>query len=327
MKILWKAGFVLFAVAFAGLAATFFYFERQQETSQLTDDVRATAPGNFVMLEKGLVHYRLDGPEVAETIVFIHGGGITGSEVWDKNVSFFLDNGYKTLAYDLYGRGYSDRPSSKHSPELFLRQLVQLLDTLQINEKVNVVALSMGAIVALDFAHLYPHRVRKVVLIDPAAAGNYKPNALLTVPVLSEFLLTTYWYPRAVENQRKEFVNQELFQTYSRRLRYFMDFEGYKRTNYSTWMNMLNQDKVELVSKLPSGSLMLIYGESDPYFNEKQNERYQSHRPAMEIVKVEASGHMPNMEQPGLVNRAIYTFLQQEAKEEHFSSGLGTQQL
>ena len=326
MKTFWKAAFVLMVLGLAALAGIFIYFERQQETSKLTDEVRTNAPGSFVRLENGLVHYNLDGPEVAETIVFIHGGGITGAEVWDKNLSFFLDKGYKTLSYDLYGRGYSDRPSSKHSPELFHRQLVQLLDTLQINGKVNLVALSMGAIVALDFAHLFPHRVRKVVLIDPAASGNYKPNALLTIPVLSEFLLTTYWYPRAVENQRKEFVNQELFNTYSSRLRYFMDFEGYKHTNYSTWMNMLNQDKVELVSKLPSGNLMLIYGDADPYFNEKQNERYQSHGPAMKIVKVKASGHMPNMEQPGLVNQAIYDFLQQEGEEERFSSGVGTHQ-
>ncbi len=306
-----------------GLLGAFIYFEVNQENSKLSDEVRTAAPGKFVHLANGQVHFRLGGAETAEPLIFIHGGGITGAEVWENNIPFFLNHGYRVLAFDLYGRGYSDRPATRNSPELFLGQLVQLLDTLQINGPVNMVALSMGAIVALDFAHQYPHRVRKVVLIDPAASGNYKPNPLLTIPVVSDFLMTTYWYPRAVENQRKEFVDNDLFNTYSQRLQYFMDFEGYKRTNYSTWMNMLNQDKVDLVQHIPASSLLLIYGDKDPYFNDRQNERYRGIMPTLQVLKVENAGHMPNLEKPAVVNNAILQFLQKQPAGERYSTGAG----
>lgn len=35
--------------------------------------------------------------------------------------------GYRILTYDLYGRGYSDRPSGKQNREFFLQQLDDLL--------------------------------------------------------------------------------------------------------------------------------------------------------------------------------------------------------
>lgn len=319
-KLLLKVSAALAAVALLGLCGLYAWHELKQENS-LIAEARTEAPGRFVELAGGTVHYQLAGPETAETVLFIHGGGITGAEVWKENLPFFARQGYRTIAYDLYGRGYSDRPGVANSPELFLGQLVQLLDTLRIKTRVNVVALSMGAIVALDFASHYPHRVRKLVLIDPAASGNYRPNVLLTIPVISDFLMTIYWYPRAVENQRKEFVNQELFNEYSARLSYFMDFEGYKHTNYSTWMNMLNQDKVALVRKVPAGKLMLVYGDKDPYFNEKQNDRYRSFAPGARLLKVEDAGHMPNMEKPEVVNAAILDFLRETSIAETVGTG------
>ena len=71
-------------------------------------------------------------------------------EVWGKNIPYFLDKGYRVLAYDLYGRGYSERPEAANTPELLLGQLTELLDSLHIGERHDIVAMSLGAIVTLD---------------------------------------------------------------------------------------------------------------------------------------------------------------------------------
>jgi pimeloyl-ACP methyl ester carboxylesterase len=166
----------------------------------------------------------------------------------------------------------------------------------------------MGAIVALDYASTHPENVSKLVVIDPAISGDYRMNPLLKLPVISDVLMTAYWYPRAVSSQRKEFADKALFESYAERLRYFMAFKGYKHTNYSTWTNMLTQNRMDKLSALPLSHMLLIYGEKDPYFREAQCRKIQSRLPGLETVRIEWAGHMPHLEKPLEVNHAIHSF-------------------
>ena len=300
------SGFVLLTAA---LIYSFMYFN--QESSSLTREVLSQAPGKFVSLRYGLVHYRLEGPDTAKLILFIPGGGVSGCEVFEKIIPEFQQKGFRTLTYDLYGRGYSARPSVANSPELFEEQLTQLLDTLQINGPLHIVSTSMGAIVATDFIVHRPEKVDKVVFIDPSLTGQFKTNALLRIPVLSDFLMTVYWYPKAVENQRKEFVSKEVFEVYKGRLIYFMDFKGYKHSNYSTWMHMLNQNKMPLLSKIEQNKILLLYGDKDPYFGTPNKAVFKSHYPSLQIKEILQAGHLPHLEKPALVKQEILTFLKQ----------------
>lgn len=299
------------------VVAWYFVLDNRQESIQLTDEVRQTAPGQFAELEHGWVHYQLHGADTASLIVLIHGGGITGMEVWQKNMDYFINQGYRVLAFDLYGRGYSARPKLNHTPCMFHDQLAELLVKLEIKSTYHLVALSMGAIIALDFQKSHFKQVQKMVLIDPAASGNYRVSHLLKIPVLSNFLMTVYWYPRAVENQRKEFVDQEQFEVYARSLRHFMSYEGYKHTNYSTWMHLLNQTKMELLNKVDPSQLLVIYGAQDPYFNAGQVNLFRTEVPLVRIMKVDSAGHLPQYEKPDQVNRLIDAFLQGNLKDNH----------
>ena len=230
-------------------------------------------------------------------------------EVWRRNLPYFVNKGYRVLAYDLYGRGFTDRPDIVHNPEVFAGQLTELLDHLELEPPYNIVSMSMGSIIALDYASSHPENVKKLVVIDPAISGDYRPNPLLKVPVVSDILLTTYWYPRSVENQRKEFADKAVFESYAERLRFFMAFRGYKQSNYSTWMNMLNQDRMDKISSVPLSHILLIYGDVDPYFRENQCKKFQSKVPGIETIKVPWAGHMPQLEKPLEVNHAIHSFL------------------
>jgi pimeloyl-ACP methyl ester carboxylesterase len=287
---------------------TFFLIKNRQERNELTDEVRSAAPGNFIDLSHGQVHYTIAGPEKSEVIIFIHGGGVTGMEVWRRNLPYFVHKGYRVLAYDLYGRGYTDRPPIVHAPEVYAAQLTELIDSLDIQPPFHLVSMSMGSIIALDYASMYPENVSKLVVIDPAISGEFKVNPLLRVPILSDVLMTAYWYPRAVSNQKKEFADKALFESYSDRLRYFMAFKGYKQTNYSTWLNMLNQNRLDKLQALPLSHMLLIYGDEDPYFREGECRKVQSKYPGLETIKIDWAGHMPHLEKPMEVNQAIHSF-------------------
>lgn len=291
------------------MAITYSVMFFRQENSILSDPVLDEAPGEFVRLQHGLVHYRLEGPSAGKLVLLIPGGGISGCEIFDKVLPEFHQRGYKTLTYDLYGRGYSARPTVNYSPELFQDQINQLLDSLTINDSLQIISMSMGAIVGIDYVNRHPEKVSKLVFIDPSLAGQFTPNIALRIPVLSDFLMTVYWYPRAAENQRKEFVDQKIFEDYKKRLLYFMNFKGYKYTNYSTWFYTLNQDKLPLLDRIQPNKVLLLYGDRDPYFSEDLVTVFLSHYPTLKHSAIPNTGHIPHLEKPQEVSQVIFDFL------------------
>ena len=301
---------ILYLALFSLLLLVVIYFvtSGMQETKTLTEETRQSAPGTFIRLSDGVTHYLSLGSENDTPLLFIHGGGITGLEVWRGNANFFVQQGYRVVLYDLYGRGYSDRPDGEYTPELLLNQLNELITTLNLPDTLSIISMSLGSMVALDFATQNPDKVKSLVMIDPAITGDYRPNPLLKFPVVSDLLMTLYWYPRAVENQRKEFVDAAVFTPYAKRLEYFMNFDGYKHMNYSTWMHTLNQNKSELLANLNTNSVLLMYGEKDPYFSATHAAKLKSLLSRIEIIAVADAGHMPHFEKPAIVNALLLEF-------------------
>jgi pimeloyl-ACP methyl ester carboxylesterase len=117
------------------------------------------------MLRSGVrIHYQRigAGPEV----VMVH--GITGNlAVWHLNIVPVLSEQFDLLTYDLRGHGYSDTPPTGYSPDAMAVDLLDLLDTLEIERPV-IVGHSYGADIALYFAARWPDRVREVIAIESA---------------------------------------------------------------------------------------------------------------------------------------------------------------
>jgi len=302
---------ILYLALFSLLLLVVIYFVTSglQETKSLTEETRQSAPGKFIRLSDGVTHYLSLGSENDTPLLFIHGGGITGMEVWNSNANFFVQQGYRVILYDLFGRGYSDRLSGEYTPEVLLRQLEELTSSLQLRDSLPVISMSLGSMIALDYATAHPEKVQKIIMLDPAITGDYRANKLLKIPVISDLLMTLYWSPRAIENQRKEFVDQAIFESYSKRLEYFTEFEGYKRVNYSTWMHTLNQNKLPLLAQLPTQEVMLIYGNRDPYFPIENVNLFLKTNPALQIREIYDAGHMPHLERPNEVNQIMLDFL------------------
>ena len=70
-------------------------------------------------------------------------------------VPFLLENGYKVLVYDHYGRGYSSRPKVKYTKSLYVDSLNELIESQKIDEKVNLVGYSMGGPIVAGFSEKF----------------------------------------------------------------------------------------------------------------------------------------------------------------------------
>jgi pimeloyl-ACP methyl ester carboxylesterase len=135
------------------------------------DGARAGARGAFAELSRGRTHYRWHGPQGGPVTVCVH-GLTTPSFVWEGLVPGLVAGGRRVLTYDLYGRGYSDRPGGAQGAAFFVGQLEELLADQEVEGQVTVIGYSMGGAIATAFAARHAGRVRDLVLIAPAGLGH-----------------------------------------------------------------------------------------------------------------------------------------------------------
>ena len=88
-------------------------------------------------------------------IVFIHGVGLT-KEIWFPQIEFFKDNNIVT--YDLLGHGNTPLEKNQLNFEDFIKQLLNLIDELNI-EKIHLVGFSLGSLIARHFASKHNERL------------------------------------------------------------------------------------------------------------------------------------------------------------------------
>ncbi len=161
---------------------------------------------SFVKLSDGLCHYCWDGPLHAPTLVLIHGATVPSWE-FDRIAPLLHTAGYRTLRADLYGHGYSDRPKTRYTLNLFVRQQLELINALQINNSVHVLGHSLGAAVAAQLVNLNPSRFDRVVLAAPLV--NYTQTMpvtnLLKVPLLGEVITETLIVPMLVQRRSQRY--------------------------------------------------------------------------------------------------------------------------
>jgi pimeloyl-ACP methyl ester carboxylesterase len=103
------------------------------------------------------------GPAKGSAIVCIH--GLTANHTCWAGMADTLAPAYRLIAYDLRGRGESDKPEKGYSLEIHGEDLGRLLDHFKLKTAV-VMGHSLGAHIALRFAAKHPARVSKLVLVD-----------------------------------------------------------------------------------------------------------------------------------------------------------------
>jgi pimeloyl-ACP methyl ester carboxylesterase len=111
------------------------------------------------------LHYVKWGKQGAP-IVCAH--GLTANAYCFQALADNLAADHQVFAYDLRGRGDSDKPQQGYSVPLHAVDLAGLIDKLGLERPV-LIGHSLGALIALYFAAHYPDKLSKLVLIDAGA--------------------------------------------------------------------------------------------------------------------------------------------------------------
>lgn len=124
----------------------------------------------FIVAGDLTFHY-LQWGEQGMPVIFVH--GLTANAFCFQAFADDLARDHRVFAYDLRGRGDSDKPESGYSIPIHAADLAELIDELGLDRPV-VAGHSLGGFIALYFAAHYPQKLSKLVLIDAGASPTWK---------------------------------------------------------------------------------------------------------------------------------------------------------
>jgi len=122
-----------------------------------------------IIINNHTISYTDEGPDNAPVIILIHGFPFNKS-MWNKQLDMLIET-YHVIAYDVRGHGKSTAGTGDFSIELFVDDLLGLMDALKI-ESATVCGLSMGGYIALNAVENFPKRFSALILCDTNCAAD-----------------------------------------------------------------------------------------------------------------------------------------------------------
>jgi pimeloyl-ACP methyl ester carboxylesterase len=105
-------------------------------------------------------------------VVLLHGRNFPSS-YWAPVIKTLNDAGFRVVVPDQVGFGKSTKPHQELHFDTLARNTIALLDALQI-PKADIVAHSLGGMLAVRIARAYPDRVNRLVLTAPIGLEDYR---------------------------------------------------------------------------------------------------------------------------------------------------------
>jgi pimeloyl-ACP methyl ester carboxylesterase len=260
-----------------------------------------------------------DGPPV----VLLHGFPET-SYAWRFQIPE-LARKYRVIAPDLRGYGETDKPATGYDKRTMANDLRELMQVLDI-PKIALVGHDRGARVATRFAKDFPYLLDRLVVMDNV------PTRIVS----REFngrLAKSYWFfifnqvpdlPEALISGREDLwlrhlfsdwcynplaIDGEAFDTYVKAYRRPGALRG-AMSDYRAIGEDVAQDLVDADQKIACPTLAL-WGEDfhavGRMFDMKQV--WEEMASNLSVAPIPRAGHLPQEEQPELVNAALLDFL------------------
>jgi pimeloyl-ACP methyl ester carboxylesterase len=290
-----------------------YHMKSKFESIELTDSVRETLPGSFFQLPDGFVHYEFDGPPTGETIILVHGFS-TPMFTWNKIVEPLRTAGFRVLRYDLYGRGFSDRPKTRYNEDLFDRQLLGLVQGLKLtNQKFHIMGLSMGGAISTVFTARHSEYVKSLTLLDSAGLPSpiRGPPGILKIPALGKFIFDLIGNKSLIAGLPRNMYHPERFPECKELFIEQMLYKGFRQAILATTLDFPLQglkQVFEQVGKLPLRKAIL-WGKQDATIPFPASDLMRALIPDAEFLPIEDCGHMPQYEQPETLLAFLIPFL------------------
>jgi len=247
------------------------------------------------------IHVEVEGPRNAPVLMLSNSLG-TNLHMWDDQVAPWSRH-FRLVRYDRRGHGQSSVPKGPYTMERLGRDVLAVIDTLNI-AKINWCGLSMGGMVGQWLGAHAPDRVDKLVLSNTSSffpdksiwEGRLKTVRDKGLAAIVDANMERWFTkefrernPQAIARMREMFLATKA--------------DGYIGCGEA----IRDMDHRPLLAKI-SAPTLVIAGKHDPATTPEANEFICEHVPNADIAVLDTA-HIANVEQPKLYADTVLDFL------------------
>ena len=271
----------------------------------------------FVDVDGVRVHYQEAGDPKAPALVLIHGFA-SSTLVWSKVFLKLAEAGYRVIALDMLGYGYSAKPrNGEYTIAGQAKLLMRLLDALGIPRAV-IIGSSYGGAVAATCALDYPERVEKLVLVG--AVSNNRPLAYKLMRVFGSPVVGDVVSPLLIGSRR--LLRRRMKRVYDRHS-WVLDERrvdarhlplraaGTQRAIIRT-VRSWDAERISRDAHLIGQPTLLLWGENDIEIPLADGERLHEEISGSRLIVFLNCGHLPHEEYPESFMNVVIDFCKQK---------------
>lgn len=251
-----------------------------------------------------------------EPLVLLQGWATTLGG-WTFQLPFFKRK-MMVIALDNRGIGESSRPNYPYTMDMFVDETKALLDSLGVNQKINLCGISMGGMIALNFVIKYPEKVNTLILLS--TSSYYRRE--FGDPIAEKY--RAIMQDMELEEGFKMKLDLMFSETFIKRVNEtktlydtLFDLLMIKSASSSTWQDLENRaaaienhDTRESLKKINHPTL-IIHGSDDKYVPLEDAEFMNKNIPNSKLITLDGFGHGSVLiEDTEKINNLIWNFIQ-----------------
>jgi len=242
-------------------------------------------------------------------LVFLHGVG-QDMNVWNKEIKFFQEKGFSTLAIDMRGHGLSERPDliTHYHLDNFANDIYQVIKREKIRNFI-MIGYSLGGMVTINFHKLYPKLAKAYILIDTT----YKPPKELGI-IKNSFV--NHLIERISKNKelnRKLFPKMDYEKFVEKGDFYLQRIYSYiMQTSLKSWFytfeNIADFDGIKVLKSI-NKPVLIIEGEKDSIFDVKVAKKMHALIRTSKIEIIPKANHFVILSKPEELEKSILSYI------------------
>lgn len=240
-------------------------------------------------------------------VLFLHGFPFDKS-MWREQVEALNAAGFRSIGPDMRGLGETKSTAEVSTMGDMARDAAALLDHLHIDQAI-VCGLSMGGYVAFEFAHLFPSRVRGLILAGTRAPADNEPEKAGREQQV-QTMLRAGMVPISIATLPKLLAEKTRTEKPEivKRVRKMITQSDPKGASAAQRGMAARRDYTEDLSQIKVPTLIIV-GREDPIRPVADAEFMHDHIAGSRLQIIADAAHITNMEQPEVFNRAVISFL------------------
>jgi len=274
----------------------------------------------FARVNAVRIHYQEAGDEDAPPMILIH-GFISSNLIWSHVLLPLARKGFRVIAPDLPGYGYSDKPAdARYSIGEQARAMVGLMDRLGI-KKATIIGASYGGAVAATMALDYPERVHKLIMIGAVTNDDAKKKFLLRVsclPVIGDVATPLFLGSRWILKKRMQAMYRRMRKPINEKMvasrHHLLATANTHRAMIRT-ARAWSANRIEREASLIRQPTMIVWGDHDDHFPLANAFRLRDAVPNSKLIVFRNCGHLPPAEYPEEFVEAVADFCSAPSKD------------